>query len=76
MVDRSSLSFAQILPPLITALLVQCFRLVDCLCRLCNPYITTTIIEDTFGELAAEVAAKYLVEYEKGRYRLKDEYTT
>ena len=41
---------------------------------MCNPYITTTILEDTFGELAAEVAAKYLTEYEKGRYRLKDEY--
>ena len=42
--------------------------------RLCNSYITTTILEDTFGELAAEVAAKYLTEYEKGRYRLKEEY--
>jgi hypothetical protein len=42
--------------------------------RLCNPFITTTILEDTFGELAAEVAAKYLTEYEKGRYRLKVEY--
>ena len=31
-------------------------------------------MEDTFGELAAEVAAKYLAEYEKGRYRLKEEY--
>ena len=46
----------------------------ECCCRLCNPYITTTILEDTFGELSAEVAAKYLTEYEKGRYRLKEEY--
>ncbi|CAL5220743.1 g2802 [Coccomyxa viridis] len=44
--------------------------------RLCKPYITTTILEDTFGELAAEVAAKYLTEYEKGRYRLKEEYAS
>lgn len=42
--------------------------------RLCDPYITTTILEDTFGELAHEVASKYLVEYEKGRYRLREEY--
>jgi len=41
---------------------------------LCNPYITTTILEDTFGEQAPEVAGKYLTEYEKGRYRLKEEY--
>ena len=47
---------------------------VDTTYRLCNPFITTTILEDTFGELAAEVAAKYLVEYEKGRYRFKEEY--
>ena len=47
---------------------------VDTIYRLCNPFITTTILEDTFGELAAEVAAKYLIEYEKGRYRLKEEY--
>lgn len=45
-----------------------------CLCRLCNPYITTTILEDTFGELASEVAAKYLTEYEKGRFCIKKEY--
>jgi len=42
--------------------------------RLCDPYITTTILEDTFGELAHEVASKYMVEYEKGRFRLRDEY--
>lgn len=41
---------------------------------MCNPYITATILEDTFGELAAEVAAKYLTEYGKGRYSLKEEY--
>ena len=44
------------------------------LSRLFSPYITTTILEDTIGELAAEVAAKYLTEYEKGRFRLKEEY--
>ncbi|CAL8472202.1 g11744 [Coccomyxa elongata] len=42
--------------------------------RLCDPYITTTILEDTFGELAHEVASKYLVEYQKGRYHLREEY--
>ena len=46
----------------------------DSLHRLCDPYITTTILEDTFGELAHEVASKYLVEYQKGRYRLREEY--
>lgn len=43
-------------------------------CRLCDPYITTTILEDIFGELAHEVASKYLIEYEKGRYRLREQY--
>jgi hypothetical protein len=43
--------------------------------RLCEPYITQTILEDTFGELAGEVAAKYLLEPEKGRFRLRDEYS-
>jgi hypothetical protein len=43
--------------------------------RLCDPYITATILEDTFGELAPEVASKYLIEYEKGRYRLRDLYS-
>ena len=43
--------------------------------RLCEPYITQTILEDTFGELAAEVAAKYLLEPEKGRFRIRDEFS-
>ena len=75
-VIKRSLSFMHIMnPPCIAPSRVQCSRQAHCLCRLCNPYITTTILEDTFGELAAEVAAKYLIEYEKGRYRLKEEYT-
>ena len=43
--------------------------------RLCDPYITSTILKDTFGELAHEVASKYLQETEKGRFRLRDEYS-
>ena len=73
---RRSLSCAQILSSLHCSIFCAVLSQSDCLCRLCNPYITTTTLEDTFGELAAEVAAKYLIEYEKGRYRLKDEYTT
>ena len=46
------------------------------LCRLTFPYITWTILQETFGRIATEIVAKYLVEFKPGYYRFRTEVDT
>ena len=44
--------------------------------RLCEPYVTWSLLEKAFGEsLAAEVACRYFVEYSNHRYRFRPQYS-
>ena len=42
--------------------------------RLCEPYITQPLLQRAFGEMAEEVACRYLQEGLHGRYRLRPQY--
>lgn len=42
--------------------------------RLCNPYVTWALLKAEFGELAADVAAKYFTETPAGRYAFRPAY--
>ncbi len=42
--------------------------------RLCQPWITPTILRGTFGELAMDVAARFLVQHISGRYIFMQQY--
>ena len=46
----------------------------DATCRLCDPYITEGVLSEAFGDLAAEVSARYLVLGPYGRYELRPNY--
>ena len=43
-------------------------------CRLCQPWITLTILRGTFGELADDVAARFLLQHIPGRYIFRPQY--
>lgn len=45
-------------------------------CRLTFPYITWTILQETFGRTASEIVAKYLIEFKPGYYRFRPEVDT
>lgn len=44
--------------------------------RLCEPWITWHILEEVFGDLASEVASRYLVEYKPQHYKLRAQYAS
>src|SRR5437763_10902237 len=44
--------------------------------RFCLPYITDTILKDTFGTKADYVKQHFLTKKEKGKYVFKEEFTT
>ena len=46
----------------------------DAFHRLCQPWITLTILRGTFGEVADEVADRYLVQHIPGRYIFTPQY--
>ncbi|MCG8475792.1 MAG: 4-alpha-glucanotransferase, partial [Cytophagales bacterium] len=43
--------------------------------RLCEPYIREHMLQEIFGTEADKVKKEYLIEYEQGRYRLKNEFS-
>ncbi|KAK9857162.1 hypothetical protein WJX84_012023 [Apatococcus fuscideae] len=44
--------------------------------RLTFPYITWTILQETFGKNASQIVAKYLIEFKPGYYRFRPEVDT
>ncbi|KAK9824488.1 hypothetical protein WJX72_010729 [[Myrmecia] bisecta] len=44
--------------------------------RLCDPFVTWTILEDTFGDLAQEVASKYFVEHRQGYFKFRPQFAS
>ncbi len=60
---------------LMTGMRLDAFTLILRGCgRLCQPWITPSILEGALGELADEAASRYLVEHFPGRYIFKSQY--
>eukprot|EP00798_Chlamydomonas_sp_ICE-L_P028576 gene28576-31736_t len=51
-------------------------RSINDLDRLCDPYIRSHLLDQIFGKSAAEVSARYMVEYAPGCFRLRPEYSS
>lgn len=44
-------------------------------CRLCDPYITSSLVSDLFGELAGQAVVTYLIPTGTDRFELRPEYS-